>query len=377
MTLETDVLIIGGGLAGVSLAAALADSRRVMLIERELMLGTHTTGRSAALFMESYGKEPVRALTRASRHFYHVPPQGFAEHPLVNPRDVLHVATAEQVDALEAMSTRDDLAAAPWLDTTTLHTRCPILRPDHFVAGLLEHGCLDIDVASAQFGFTRQLRAAGGTIVTDRRIDAIEPGVGGWTIVTDQGRMSASVVVNAAGAWADEVAHLAGVAPLGLEPKLRTALTVEAPAGADISEWPMVIDVEESFYFKPDAGRLLLSPADELDSPPCDAQPDDFQVALAIHRFEEATGIAVHRPLSRWAGLRTFAPDRVPVIGFDTSVRGFFWLAGQGGYGIQAAPGIAALARALILDVPLPSDLVEAGVDPTSLSPARFAARAR
>jgi D-arginine dehydrogenase len=369
MTSEYDVLVIGAGMAGASVAAELAADARVAVLEREEQPGYHATGRSAALYSAVYGNAAVRALTAASRAFYDRPPSGFCETPLLKPRGVFFCAAEGGRAALEQTAVEGGSLLRP-VDREALLEKIPILKPQHAVAGLCEEGAADIDVAALLEAYLRRARHLGVQVRTGEEVLSIARTNGKWTIATRNGQLSASVLVNAAGAWADEIATRAGVTPLGLAPMRRTAMLLEAPQSQDVRHWPCVIDAQEQFYFKPDAGRLLLSPADETPSAPCDAQPEEIDVAIAIDRFEQATTMRVSRPLHRWAGLRTFSLDRTPVIGFDVAHEGFFWLAGQGGYGIQTAPGAAALAAALVTGTRRP---VRDAVDENLFSPSRFA----
>jgi len=249
---------------------------------------------------------------------------------------------------------------------------CPIIRPDYACAGLIEDDAADVDVDALHQGYLRQLRARGGTLVVNAEVLNLALRPGAWQIETVERTFTAPIVVNAAGAWADTVARMAGTAPLHVQPCRRTAVLVELPAGMSPDAWPMVIDIDETFYFKPDAGLLLVSPADEEPIEPCDVQPEELDIAVAIDRVEQATTLKVRRIRKRWAGLRSFAPDRSPVIGFDSAVPGFFWLAGQGGYGIQTAPAASQLAAALIRDQ-IPPELAD--IPLAALSPDRLAAR--
>jgi D-arginine dehydrogenase len=369
-----DILVVGGGIAGVSIAAALGEHARVAVLERESQPAYHATGRSAALFSALYGPEPIRALSRASQAFLENPPEGFAEAPLVRRRGVLYVANADQIAAFEAFAaTPDRVAAAHAVTPEAARTLCPLLRPGYAARALLEREAADIDVHGLLQGYLRRHRALGGATFTDAEVLGLSRQAGEWTARTLQGDFSAPVVINAAGAWADIVARMAGAHQVGLEPRRRTAVLVDPPEGLSVDAWPMVIDIEETFYFKPDAGLLLLSPADATPCDPCDAQPEELDVAIAIDRVETATLLQVRRVKHRWAGLRTFASDGAPVVGFDPEVAGFFWLAGQGGYGLQTAPALARTAAALVLGRALDEDLIAAGVDVAKLAPARFA----
>ena len=377
MTAESfDVLVIGAGIAGASAAAMLAETHKVAVLERESFPGMHSTGRSAALFSEIYGSAPVRALSRASRDFLYDPPAGFAEAPIVRARGALHIATAAQLDALEAFANLPDVApSVRRLTGAEARALCPILRED-VAAGVLETGSADIDVDALHQGWLRELRAKGGRVVTDAEVTGLARAVDGWRVETSAGAFAAPVVVNAAGAWADRVAELAGAQRIGLSPCRRTALIVDAPEGSDSHAWPMVIDIDEQFYFRPDAGALLLSPGDETPCEPCDAQPEELDIAIAVDRVMTATTLDVRRIRRSWAGLRSFVADRTPVVGFAPDAPGFFWLAGQGGYGIQTAPAMGRLAAALVRGEGLPADLARHGVTAADVAPERLAARA-
>lgn len=376
-SLHVDVAIVGAGIAGASLAWQLGATRRVLLIEAESQPGLHSTGRSAAMFMESYGPPQVRALTRAGRAFYGAPPADFAEVPLLAPRGAVYAAWQGQEDQLARL--HDELAATGCAvrragrdETLAL---APMLRREDLIGAVVESDAMDIDVHALHQGFLRGARRAGATLWTDARLQrARHDGAGGWTIELADGRTArADRLVDAAGAWADEVATACGVAPLGLQPCRRSAFTFDAPAGVDHRAWPTVCGVDESWYIKPDAGQLLGSPANADPVPPHDVQPEELDIATGIAQIEAFTSLRIRRPRRTWAGLRTFAPDGELVIGFDAVQPAFFWLAGQGGYGIQSAAGAAALAAALLQDQPLPESLAAQQVQPAAVSPARFA----
>jgi D-arginine dehydrogenase len=367
-----DFLIIGSGVAGAGAAYELADGARVVLLEREDVHGHHTTGRSAALYSEAYGNAVIRGLTRASRPFFETPPDGFADYPLLTPRGCLYVARPDQAGALEALRTAEPQALAP-LNRDAVLALVPALRPDYVGSGLLEAGAMDADVAGLHQGFLRGAKRRGAEIRTGCEVVSVAAGPDGLSVTCATGEaFQARVVLNAAGAWADRIGRLAGAPPIGLQPLRRTAVIVEAPPGVDVRHWPMVIDADEAFYFKPDAGRLLASPADESPSEPCDAWADELDVAICIERIQAAADIPVRRVVRSWAGLRSFVADRSPVIGFDAQVPGFFWRAGQGGYGVQTAPAAARAAAALALGGPLPADIAAQGVTEDSLSPGRL-----
>ena len=270
------------------------------------------------------------------------------------------------------MSDADIHAATRLLSAEEAHARVPVFRAGYLGGAALEEGSADIDVHALHQGFLRLARAHGASLHCSTPVEALERARGRWRLETRAGAIEAPVIVDAAGAWGDELARRAGVAPLGLQPLRRTALTIAPPAGMDAAAWPAAIDIDEQFYFKPDAGALLLSPADETPSAPCDAQPEELDVALAVDRFEQATGQPVRRVTHRWAGLRTFAPDRTPVVGFDPKVEGFFWLVGQGGFGIQTAAALGRVAAALAAGEAMPADVAAQGVAAAMLAPARL-----
>lgn len=368
-----DFLVIGSGIAGAGAAYELSDGARVLLIEREEAHGHHTTGRSAALYMETYGNAVIRGLTRASRVFFEAPPEGFCDYPLLTPRGCLHIARPDQAAALAAVPAKAQGGVVVPLSREAALEMVPALRPDYVAAGMYEAAAMDVDVEALHQGFLRGARARGADIRLSHEAVGIERGSQGFTVTCTSGEaFEAKVVVNAGGAWADRIAELAGVRPIGLQPMRRTALIVEAPPGHDIRGWPAVIDVDEQFYFKPDAGRILASPADETPSEPCDAWADDMDVAICVERMQAAADIPVRRIVRSWAGLRSFVADRSPVIGFDDAAPGFFWLAGQGGYGVQTAPAAARTAAALARGRSVPADVAAQGVRAADLSPERL-----
>jgi D-arginine dehydrogenase len=366
-----DVIVIGAGIAGASVAWFLAPQARVVVLERESFAGFHTTGRSAAHFSESYGSPQVRALSRATRPFLESPPAGFAEHPILQRRGALVIGNAEQAErvreAFEAV--RRFTPALTLLDSEQIAALVPVLRPNAASIAFLEPDSADIDVNELHQGFLRGAKAQGVTLHVDTRVHAIRREECEWT-VNEQWR--APVIVNAAGAWADAVAELAGVDTIGLEPRRRSAFTFAAPAGIDATGWPFVVDIDETFYFKPDAGLLLGSAANADPTHPHDVQPEEYDIALGIHRIEEATTMTIRRPARTWAGLRSFVADGDLVGGFAPDAPGFFWLAAQGGYGIQTSAAMAEACASMILGKPMPEHLAEAGITAALLSPARL-----
>jgi D-arginine dehydrogenase len=369
-----DFIVVGAGIAGASVAYELARNGTVCLIEAESRPGFHATGRSAALFAPSYGGREIRAVTRASRAFFDRPPSGFCEHPLLTPRACLYIARADQHLRLEQMveRIRTSGGAVGMIDVREAMARVPLLRAAYLAAAALDSDAMDIDVDALHQGFLRGARSAGARLMTKTTATRISRRHGVWSLDLADGAISAPVLVNAAGAWADEIAEACGAHRIGLQPLRRTALLVDPPAGVDIRHWPAVIDADEEFYFKPDRIQLLLSPADEIPQAPGDAQPEELDVAIGVDRVQSALDIDVQRVSHRWAGLRTFSPDRVPVVGFDPRVEGMFWCAGQGGYGIQTAPAMARIAAALVQQEQMPADVEAEGLTAEDLSPDRF-----
>lgn len=368
-----DYIVVGAGIAGLSVAGELCRAQSVLVLETESQPGYHATGRSAAFYTQAYGNELIRLLTAASREFFEHPPAGFAAQPLLTPRGALYIGRADQRDSLQSFFAArkgliDNLAME---DAAFARKLAPILK-DGYVAGcVFEPGARQIDVHALLHGYLRVLRAAGGTLAGNARMASAERVGQTWQVRTPAGMFRGRVLIDAAGAWADEVAIAAGALPCGLQPMRRSACIVEMPAGMDCGAWPAVADIDDTFYFVPENNRLLLSPADETPMPPGDAYADDLDIAAAVDRLESATTLHVSRVIQQWAGLRTFTPDRTPVVGFDPSVDGFFWLAGQGGYGIQTAPALSRCAAALVGGAGVPRDLATLGVTETALSPAR------
>ena len=369
----TDVIVIGAGMAGASLAWFLAPHVRVMLLERESFPGFHTTGRSAAHFSESYGSAQVRALSRATRPFLANPPDGFAAHPLLQPRGALVIGGDEQAARVQAEyeAVRAFTPSLRWLGERDIAALVPVLRPAAARVAFFEPHSADIDVNELHQGFLRGAKAHGALLHVDTAVTSLQLDGSDWVV---NERWRAPIVVNAAGAWADEIARLAGVLPIGLEPRRRSAFTFAPPPDVDAAHWPFVVDIDETFYFKPDAGLLLGSAANADPTHPHDVQPEEYDIALGIHRIEEATTMSIPRPARTWAGLRSFVPDGDLVGGFDPDADGFFWLAAQGGYGIQTSAAMAEACAAMILGNPLPGHLADEGITVAILSPARLRA---
>lgn len=372
-----DVAIIGGGIAGASAAAHIAPGASVVLIEQESQPGYHATGRSAALFSEIYGNATVRALSRASRAFLEQPPAGFAAAPILTPRGALHVGGSADIGILDhSFATAHRLVASvKRLGADDVRAMVPVLRREAVAGGVFEPDACDIDTNGLLQGFLRRLRAGGGEILLDAPVTAIQRERDSWRITAGTRQLRAATIVNAAGAWGDQVAAMAGAAQVGLAPKRRTAFLIRPPHGFATGAWPLVIGAREDLYFKPDAGMLLVSPADETASAPVDAQPEEIDIAVAVDRLAALTTIEVRRIEHKWAGLRTFTADKTPVVGFDPERAGFFWLVGQGGYGFQTAPALGRLAAALLRGG-VPSDLEDQGITAAALAPARLNAAA-
>jgi len=367
-----DILVIGGGIAGLSAAAALSKHAKVAVLEAEGQVGYHSSGRSATMLHYALGDRLVRALTLASRPFFDDPPANFSEVPLGRAMPVLIHARDDEREALDQLEA--DLSAFAQLerlDAAGVHELCPLLKPDA-THGIADRRGIRLDPHALLQANLRELRSRGGELHTGMRVAAIEHGGGVWTVTAANGeRFSAPILVNAAGAWADQVAMLAGVRPIGLEPKRRTIITFDAPPGINLDRLPFAKTVGDELYFAPESGRLFASPMDEVPSDPCDAQPEELEVALAAHRMEERTVIEVTRIHSRWAGLRSFTPDHHPAAGFAEEAEGFFWLAGQGGFGLQTSPAMAAILESLVCG----TGWLVADVTADALAPGRFLAQ--
>ena len=369
---SSDILVVGGGIAGLSAAAALAEHAEVIVLEAEEQIGFHSSGRSATMLHYALGDALIRALTLASRGFFDQPPDDFSDIPLGRRMPVLVYARDDEQAELDALAAEiAPFAALERLDERGVADLCPLLKTGE---GSARHGIADrdgirIDPHALLQGFARQLRSRRGRLDTSARLASAEHRLGRWEVTTDSGRRySASVLINAAGAWADAVAAIAGVTALGFRPMRRTIITFDAPAGTELDRLPFAKTVGDELYFAPESGRLFASPMDEVPTEPCDAQPDELEVALAAHRMEERTTVEVSRIHSRWAGLRTFSPDRRPVAGFDPRANGFFWLAGQGGAGLQTSPAMARVVASLVVGEPWPLEVLTA----EELSPGRF-----
>ncbi|WP_447918210.1 NAD(P)/FAD-dependent oxidoreductase [Achromobacter aegrifaciens] len=370
-----DYAVIGAGIAGASVAYRLSATASVAVLEREAQPGYHSTGRSAAMFMETYGTAQIKALTRASRAFYENPPQGFSEHPLLSPRGVLYIATPEQQDLLREVydDFRSQSPNVTLIDAEQAVERVPCLRGDQLCGAIEEPDARDIDVHALHQGFLRGMTRQGAVLHNHAEVVSAAHADGVWTLTLADGRsLRARALVNAAGAWADHTAALCGALPVGLQPCRRTAFTFSGPQDVDFAHWPAVVGVDESYYFKPDAGQLLGSPANADPVAAHDVVPEELDVATGIYRIESATSLTIRRPKHTWAGLRSFVRDGDFVVGWDADAPSFFWLAAQGGYGIQTAAATSELAAALLTRQPLPAHLHAHGVDAEAVRPARL-----
>jgi D-arginine dehydrogenase len=368
-----DFIIIGAGIAGASAAYELSKAGSVLLLEREARPAYHTTGRSAAFFTLNYGNTLIRSLTAASRDFLFAPPDIFGDAPLLEPRPTVTIARADQAASFEAnlaagLASPGDIAE---IDIAEAEAMIPVLRPGYAARAHIERDSYFMDVDLIHGGFLRGFAAHGGRLATDAEVKCLARRNGAWRVETRAGNFEAPVVINAAGAWADEVAALAGARPVGIEPRRRTVIVFAAPNGLPIDTMPLVIDADEQFYFKPEAGKILASPADETPSPPCDAQPEEIDIALVADRLARASTLEIRHIEHKWAGLRSFAPDRSPVVGADPNLEGFIWLAGQGGYGIMTSPAMSRAAAALATGGAWPEGFGAMGIDAAALAPGR------
>ena len=375
MTRTADCIVIGAGIAGAAAGFFLAPHLKVLLVEQEAQPGFHSTGRSAALFMASYGTPQVRALTLASRAFFEQPPEGFTEHPLLGARGAMMVASHgqeaplhEHWAVLQPISPRGRL-----LDAAETCALVPVLRREQVIGAVHEPDASDMDVHAIHQGFLRGIRRAGGALLLDAPVTSLRREGDLWQVQAGAHALEAPLVLNAAGAWADVIGALAGARPIGLQPKRRSAFIFAPPEGVASAAWPLTAGVEEDWYFKPDAGMLLGSPANADPVPPHDVQPEELDIATAIDRIERMTTLTIRRPTRVWAGLRSFVADGDLVGGADPDLPGFFWSAAQGGYGIQTSPAMGCSVAALVRGEPIPAHVAAFGLTPAMLSPSRLA----
>jgi D-arginine dehydrogenase len=364
------VLVVGGGMAGVSIGYELAARAEVVLVEQEEQLAYHTTGRSAAMYLQSYGNRVVRAITVASRGDFDRIQREFETSPLLLARPMLYIGDSEHRQEVE------DLVALGGplrrVDVEEAMRLCPAIRRERLDSAALDTAAMVIDVPSLHQAYVRGLVQRGGDIRRAQPVTELRRDGSGWSATTPSGSLRADAVVNASGAWADVVAGLAGVRPVGLRPLRRTIFTSPVPGAGDMTSWPFVADAAERFYFHGEHDQVLVSPADEIPDVPRDARPEESDVAAAMEVVNEFTTLGLRSVRRAWAGLRSFVADRSPVVGWRAGEEGFVWFAGQGGYGIQMAPGLARAGAALLLDGRLPDDIAQLGVTPAELSPARL-----
>ena len=374
MALQADFLVIGAGIAGASVAYWLAPHGRVLVLERESQPGYHSTGRSAALFMESYGTAQVRALTLASRAFFESPPGGFSEYPLLSARGALMVGTPDEAATLQEhwQVLQQVSPRGRWLDAQAACDLTPVLRKEKIGGAVFEPDASDMDVHAIHQGFLRGVKSQGGQLLLNAEVLAMRHVGTQWAVHTSAGPCQAPIVINAAGAWADVIGSMAGAHPLGLQPKRRAAFTFALPGGVDASLWPMTIGASEDWYIKPDAGMMLGSPANADPVTPHDVQPEELDIALAIDRIQTMTTLEIRRPARTWAGLRSFVADGDLVGGWDDRAPHFFWVAAQGGYGIQTSPAMGQACACLARSVALTDHLRAFGLTPQMLAPNRL-----
>jgi D-arginine dehydrogenase len=376
MVEKPDFVVIGGGIAGASAAYELAAHGEVVLLEREATSGYHTTGRSAALYTEAWETGVIRALATGSRPFLNHPPDGFVDYPLLAPLPVLVIGRDDQTALVRGLYEEATGGVdVELLDGDGASSWCPLLRPGYVAAAVLEPGSMSIDVDALLHGFLRGLRRRGGTLLLGHGVSSIRRVSGHWVVGTGDIEIRSPVVVNAAGAWCDVIGRMAGLTPIGLVPKRRTAFVFPVRDGIELASSAMVIDVAEQFYFKPEAGQMMGSLADATPMEPHDVRPEEIDVALAIQRIEAATTLQIRHVTRSWAGLRSFVADGLPVVGEDPMAPGFFWLAGQGGVGIMTSPALAQLTAALLTGTGIPDVLADGGVDVGELSVARLCGR--
>jgi D-arginine dehydrogenase len=358
-----DIIVIGAGIAGASAAAHLAETQKLLVLEMEERPGFHSTGRSAAAFEPNYGPAPIRALSRAARRH-------FDALGALSPRETIFVMPKGQDEVFAAMLAGQ--VGMREISPAECRARHPLLRDGYVQRALFDPGTADIDVDLLHQSYLRLLKSRGGALLCNHPVMAIEHDGNRWSVTAGDKTFRTQTIVNAAGAWGDRIAALAGARLVGLQPRRRSVAVVPPPDGCNVMDWPLIGDVGETWYCKPQSGKLLVSPADATPVEPHDASADDMALALGIDRFQQAAVIEVTRVEHTWGGLRSFAPDGNPVCGFDPECAGFFWLIGQGGYGIQTAPALSRLAAALVAKSPIPPDILAAGCDPAALSPHRF-----
>lgn len=371
--MDVDIIIIGGGIAGVSAGFELADDHTVLILEMESTPGYHSTGRSAAVYTELYGNALVRQLTKLSKPFFQSPPEGFSDYELLIKRPTIFIGRPNQMTLLEKeLKANEGSGLIERKDADELIQAHPLLRKEYVAAGLLERGSSDMDVNNIHMGYLRLMKQRGGKLLTNTKAESATSTPDGWVIKTENDEFSCKWLINAAGAWAEKIGLDTGAPKIGLVPKKRTAFLFEPQEDWDVESWPMIFDIGEEFYFKPDAGKILGSPCDASPTAPHDARPDDLDVAIGVDRVQNAGKFDIRKISHKWAGLRSFVADQSPVVGSDPKLKNFFWLAGQGGYGIMTAPAMAACCASLIRTGDLPQHVKDAGVTKAMLSPDRL-----
>ncbi|MEL0090149.1 MAG: FAD-binding oxidoreductase [Rhodospirillales bacterium] len=373
---EADFIVVGGGVAGASVARALAPRAKVIILEMESHPGYHTSGRSAALYSKRYKEPSIRGLAAASGNFLENPPPGFSQTPLLSPRGLLIFGREDQRAAVDGQFTSEQIqdGVAEAISIKDACSLVPCLNPDYVSSAMYVPAAADIDVHALHQGFLSLAQRSGAKLVCDAPVTALSFAKGKWEVGTPRGTFFAPIIINAAGAWADEIATLAGLTPLGIQPLRRTCITFDPPSGVTPGSWPMAMDAEENFYFKPEAGRILASPCDEHGSLPVDAQPEELDIAHAVDRVERATTLKVQHINHRWAGLRCFMADRRPSVGKDNRAEGFIWLAGLGGFGMMTSEALGRLAASAAMVEAPPKDILTSGVDPSRIAPSRLVA---
>lgn len=375
-----DFIIIGGGIAGASAGYELCKKGRVIILEKESQAGYHTTGRSSAIFQKSYNKaDPVlNVLVSASEDFLRRPPKGFAVNDLLSPRSLIYIATRDNQAVLDELQQKLDHIGirAEFIGAGEATRLMPILAPAYQERVLLEQGAADMDVSALHEGYLRAMKNAGGDILTSAEVTAVQKVGDLWQITTEQASYQARVVINAAGSWVDQIAELAQISPINIQPRRRTVIMVALPEDSSLNSsldsWPLVMDTVEGYYFKPDSGKILMTPGDEKIMPPSDVQPEEIDIAYGAYYLEKATGLKVDKIDRSWAGLRNQVADGHPVVGFDPEQSGFFWLAGQGGFGIKTAPAMGRITASLIAGQGLPQDMIDLGLSEDQISVRRL-----
>lgn len=369
-----DYLIIGGGMAGAAAAYELVQHGSTVLVEAETTPGYHSTGRSAALYTRYYGGDIVRRINQVSEGFFVDPPTGFCDRPLLTRRGSLTVASPGGEHGLEQIlelsqpgGEIENISGAHAIELA------PLLRPERVAAAAYEPGVMDIDVNALHQGYLRGFRSNAGLVICGNRVEQLIHANGHWEVRARENVTTARIIINAAGAWAGQIGEMAGAVPIGLVPKRRTGIIVDAPAEIDVGTMPAIDYLGSDAYLKPDAGRIMASPGDQTPVEPQDVQPDELDMAVLVDWLERETFVSVKRIAHSWAGLRSFVADEAPVVGFDTVAPCFFWLAGQGGYGIMMAPALGRATAELIVSGSLPADLRAAGVQEHDLTAARLA----